>query len=427
MEFIICDLLDDFEEVDMDFEMNTGASARRIKELTMKKIHKEETKNCRGMSVLMKVAVAAAILASLTIPVMAAAGFHFTDWLEGIGNESKEAYEVRYSTWEETEGFWQISLTAKDLTTEGMTLVCREVQDSPVTGSLKINGGYCLERWNGETFEAMTAAAEIPPEESREIMDGDSFELEINWVDTYGQLEPGRYRLYKTFTYTYSDGSTIELRDWAEFRIFNEEMTPYIEQCGNALDELLLKKDSHIQFTRRWYGADPEKESGYIASQIWRSGEDYLICNTTEDNTTGTGGTFAELLLEGKGYSCWDVADIFSGETNWESDALLTSEENQFDLWYYYLSMDETQVGEIWVEEQEIVVLTSYTAESGDVVWKEFSYCFDDAGNLVSAEVSYLPEPMCAEDEKRLSCTMVVQDTAAEEIAKVIAIQNVEN
>ena len=147
MEWNIADLLDDLDPVELDIRPVSGASAERIKEVTMKKIHKYEKPRRRSNSAFFKVALVAAVLASLAIPVVAATGFHFTDWLKGLAGESQEDYDTRYYTWEETEGFWQVSLSAKNLTSEGMTLECREVQDSPVTGSLTIHSGGVLEQW----------------------------------------------------------------------------------------------------------------------------------------------------------------------------------------------------------------------------------------------------------------------------------------
>lgn len=426
MEFNISDLLDDLHEVNVDIHPNSGASAKRIKELTMKKIHSETKPRHRTLSAFSKILIAAAVLASLAIPVMAATGFHFTDWLEGLANESMEESQVGYNSWEQTEGFWQVSLTAKDLTREGMTLVCKEVQDSPVTGILEVQGGYRLERWNGESFEEMPASAQVPVEESRELRDGDSFEVAVNWKNVYGSLESGRYRLYKTFTYTYSDGKTMELSDWAEFRIFNEDMTPYIAQCKAALEELLQRESSHIDFTNYWYNASADEVSGCDSFEIWKSGENYLLRHTM-GNDSSNSVCFGQMLLGEEGYeiNSWNSEDILSGAAQWEYDELISPELNQFDVWHFYLSMNETQVGEIWVEENEIIILESYYVEGNGDVYTEYTYRFDADGKLVSGEVNHLPEPWCAEEEKRLSSVMVVNETSAAEIANVIAAQNV--
>lgn len=415
MEWNISDLLDDLDHVELEIRPNTGASAERIKELTMKKIHKYETPRRRSTSVLFKVALIAAVLASLAIPVMAATGFHFTDWLKGLAGESQEDYDTRYYTWEETEGFWQVSLSAKNLTPQSMTLECREVQDSPVTGSLTIHSGGVLERWNGEAFEKI---GELSTGENREIKDLDCFEETVTWADVCGSLESGRYRLLKTFTYTFSNGTTAELTDWAEFRIFNEEMTPYIEQCKAALEELRSRPVSYVE-----YG----QFSGLTSThEIWRSGDDYLLRDNTEFN--GNSILWGHMIYRGEGYeiNSWNSEDIRSGAAQWEYDELIVSPDlNTFDMWYYTFSLDETQVGELWAEENEIVVVTNHTNGEGDYVYKEYTYRFDDAGNLTYAELNYLPQPWCDDSLKRLGNTLTVRDITPEAAAEVMTAQQV--
>lgn len=380
----------------------------------MKKIHNEDRPR-RGLSTLGKIALAAAIIASLAIPVMAATGFLLTDWLEGLSEESKEDEKVRYSTWEETEGFWAVDLTAKDLTREGMTLVCREAQDSPVTGSLVIHGGFRLEQWNGEAFEPIGAS---DAGESREIKDLDCFEEAVTWSDICGPLESGRYRLYKTFTYTYSDGTTTELANWAEFRIFNEEMTPYINQCKDALEELRNREASYVEYSR-YIGLT-------ATAEVWRSGEDYLLRDAME--FAGNSTLWGRMVMDGAGYeiNSWNGEDILSGAAEWEYDDLiaLPDMKSTFENWFYAFSLEEALVGEIWAEENEIVVLTSYQDYDG-YQYKEYTYRFDASGKLTGAEINYLPEPWCEEEQKRLGYTMVVHDISAEEAARVFTAQNV--
>ena len=422
MEFDISDLLDDLQDVSVDIRTDTDASARRIKELTMKKIHSEKKTKRRGASALVKLGLAAAIIATLAIPVMAATGFHFADWLKGLEGESYKDYEVRYYTWEETEGFWQVSLTAKDLTPEGMTLVCKEVQDSPVTGSLTIHGGGWLERWNGEAFEKIGT---LPDGESREIKDLDCFEETVNWTDACGTLESGRYRLCKSFTYTFSDGTTAELTDWAEFRIFNEDMTPYINRCKAALEELLNREYFHISFAQYSYGESAEDVTEQIDNEFWRSGDKYLVVRAFENNVAS--GRYGELLLGDEGYwiNSWNNDDVMQGAQKWDYDHLISPELNSFDLWHFWLSPDDSQVGEIWVEENTISLTCAAYPEPNLAKYTEYIFRFDDSGKLIGGELWHLSEPNCPQEEKWMQCEMTVHDDADDEIAQVIDGQNV--
>ena len=427
MEFNIPDLLDDFRDETVPIQPCTQFSPDRIKELTMKKVHKYENKRRRGLSFVTKMLVAAIIITSLAIPVMAATGFQLTDWLEGLNISNYTEWQTHYESWENTEGFWQVGLTARDLSREGMTLSVREAQDSPVTGSLMMKDGYWLEKWNGEAFEKMTAAAEIPAGEAREIKDGDEFEISVNWAEAYGSLESGRYRLVKEFTYTYSDGKTAELTDWAEFRIFNEDMTPYIEQCKNALDELLNRESSHISLEQYSYGENPEDMAEQIDNEFWRSGDKYFMTRAFQNLRENLSGRFGELLLGNEGYwiNSWVNDDVTQGAQKWEYDDLISPDLNSFDLWHFWFSVTDSQVGEIWVEENTISLTCVAYPEPDIAQYSEYIFRFDEAGNLVGGELWRMPELNCPQEEKWISCKLTVHDTSAEEINKTIAAQRV--
>ena len=358
---------------------------------------------------------------------MAATGFKLTDWLDGLNKPDYEQWQAHYESWENTEGFWQISMTARELTREGMTLSLREAQDSPVTGNLTVHGGYWLEHWNGEAFEKMTPNGEIPAEADREIRDGGEFEIPVNWMDSYGPLESGRYRLGKEFTYTYSDGKTAKLTDWAEFRIFNEDMTPYIEQCKDALDELLNREHSHILLDTYSYALAPDEITELFSFEIWRNQDNHLLTWSFQDYRENRNGRWGEMLLGEKGYhiNSWINDDIMQGAKDWEYDNLLAPDLNQFDIWHFYLAFTDSNVGEIWLDESTIT-LTCVEYPQPDVAkYSEYIFCFDEAGNLVSGEKWYLTEPNCAQEDKWLNCKMTVHDTFPEDIVKTIEAQKV--
>lgn len=427
MELNIPDLLDGLQDESVPIHPCTQSSAARIKELTMKKIHKYEKPRGRGLSFVTKVLVAAIIITTLAIPVMAATGFQLTDWLEGLNKSDYKEWKTHYESWEKTEGFWQVSMTARDLTREGMTLSVREAQDTPVTGKLEIHDGYWLEHWNGEAFEKMTAASEAKAGENREIKDGDKFEIAVNWASAYGQLESGRYRLGKEFTYTYSDGKTAKLTEWAEFRIFNEDMTPYIRECKDTLDELLNREYSHISLEQFAYGENQDDLTERFINEFWRSGDNYMMIRTVQNLRENMGGSFGDLLLGDEGYyiSTWPDDDVMQGAQRWEYDNLLSAELNSFDLWHFWLMPTDSNVGEIWVEENTITLTCAEYPEPDLASYTEYVFRFDEAGNLVEGELWRMPEPNCPQEEKWISCRMTVHDTSAEDITRAIEAQKV--
>lgn len=427
MELNISDLLDGLQDETVSIQPCRDASSERIRELAMKKVHKYEKPRKRSLPFVSRLLIAAMLIAALAIPVMAATGFRLTDWLEGLNKSDLTEWKAHYESWENTEGFWQIGLTARDVTREGMTLCVQEVQDSPVTGKLEIHGDWWLEHWNGEQFEKMSASAPVSPMESREIKDGDSFETAVNWAQAYGELESGRYRLGRDFTYTYSDGRTVRLTDWAEFRIFNEDMTPYIEQCKAAMDELLSREHSHIMLETYSYRIGPEEASEFYSYETLRNGDNYMLIRSMEDYMEDRTRRWGDLLLGNVAINInsWIGDDVMQGADVWQYDHLMSSDLNSFDLWHFGLSFTDSKVGEIWVEEDTIGLMCAETSGSEVVRYSEHIFRFDDAGRLVGGELWYLPYPGCTEEEKWISCNMTAYDTSAEEIAKVIAAQNV--
>jgi len=334
MELNISDLLDGLQDETVSIQPCRDASSERIRELTMKKVHKYEKPRKRSLSFVSRLLIAAMLIAALAIPVMAATGFRLTDWLEGLNKSDLTEWKAHYESWENTEGFWQIGLTTRDVTREGMTLCVQEVQDSPVTGKLEIHGDWWLEHWNGEQFEKMSASAPVSPMESREIKDGDYFETAVNWAQAYGELESGRYRLGRDFTYTYSDGRTVRLTDWAEFRIFNEDMTPYIEQCKAAMDELLSREHSHIMLETYSYRIGPEEASEFYSYETLRNGDNYMLIRSMEDYMEDRTRRWGDLLLGNVAINInsWIGDGVMQGEDVWHYDNLMSSDLNSFDL-----------------------------------------------------------------------------------------------
>lgn len=427
MELNIPDLLDGLQDESVPIQPCTQSSGERIKELTMKKIHKYEKPRGRGLPFVTKVLVAAIIITTLAIPVMAATGFQLTDWLEGLNKSDYKEWKTHYESWEKTEGFWQVSMTARDLNREGMTLYIREAQDSPVTGKLEIHDGYWLEQWNGSVFEKMTAASDTKAGENREVKDGDKFEVAVNWEAAYGSLESGRYRLGKEFTYTYTDGTTCVLTEWAEFRIFNEDMTPYIEQCKNALDELLNRENSHILLDTYSYAVTPTEATDLFSFEIWRNRDNSFMTWSFQDYRENRSGCWGELLLGKEAYhiNSWVDDNIMQGAETWKYDNLLSAELNSFDLWHFWLMPTDSNVGEIWVEENTITLTCAEYPEPDLASYTEYVFRFDEAGNLVEGELWRMPEPNCPQEEKWISCRMTVHDTSAEDITRAIEAQKV--
>lgn len=119
------------------------------------------------------------------------------------------------------EGFpnWGLTLSVKDVTESGLTLVCTQ-SGGELTGELQTGSDYKLivlkEAWEdvptiiedyGWTAEAYMIAKD------------DVTEFEIKWEWLYGKLPAGTYRLVKGFTDFRESGDYDNFAYWTEFEI----------------------------------------------------------------------------------------------------------------------------------------------------------------------------------------------------------------
>ena len=119
------------------------------------------------------------------------------------------------------EGFpnWGLTLSVKDVTESGLTLVCTQ-SGGELTGELQTGSDYKLivlkEAWEdvptiiedyGWTAEAYMVAKD------------DVTEFEYNWEWLYGKLPAGIYRLVKGFTDFRESGDYDNFAYWTEFEI----------------------------------------------------------------------------------------------------------------------------------------------------------------------------------------------------------------
>lgn len=421
MEFNISDLLDDLQEVTADIRPQESASASRIEELTMKKIHhSEETPKHRGLSAFSKILIAAAILASLALPVMVAAGFHFTDWVDGMFQQGT-SYDNDYSQgnhWDVSG--WNLELNVKDSSAAGLTLICQDIGLPEKEGTLTAGKDYWLDRWDGERYVRLSD--ETYQEETHAIASRDTVSWQIKWLDSYGLLEAGTYRIGKTFLYTADSGETEEITVCAKFRVFTEDMSGYIETCRAAFTALQSQESYHLTFYH--YPTDTNIDYSYYTTEIWKSGEDYLeeLRYINEDGSLHARKGY--LLRDGVGYKLYWAGDsVLSGISQWEdADWIVPATFENWDLFLDVTEMD-LEIGELYVEGNKINLLLGWTGLSGNPIYREVTYELDEQDALVSIRRSTVP--YLGYNDRVLDYALEVHDTSAREIADTIAAQNV--
>lgn len=118
---------------------------------------------------------------------------------------------------------WGLTLSVKDVTPSGMTLVCTQSggQFTEEFGSLITGESYYLVKIKNKRGKLVptvikdygfNAIAYIVP------LNTDT-EFKIDWEWLYGELKPGTYRLVKGFTEMRENGNHIDAEYWVEFVI----------------------------------------------------------------------------------------------------------------------------------------------------------------------------------------------------------------
>ena len=117
---------------------------------------------------------------------------------------------------------WGLTLSVKDVTPSGLTLVCTqsggEITRELITGEsyylMKVKnkkGKYLSNVRGGSDFDFNAVAYMIP-------MNTDT-EFNVDWKQMYGELKPGTYRLVKGFTELRENGNHNDADYWVEFVI----------------------------------------------------------------------------------------------------------------------------------------------------------------------------------------------------------------
>ena len=206
---------------------------------------------------------------------------------------------------------WGLTLTAKDVTPAGCTLVFTQSGGNP-TGELNSGSPFTLERYkNGQWTEVEKIIQEFDWTDEGWIINNDtSTEFKHVWSDIYGELSAGKYRISKSVHDWRAPGDYDEKMYYAYFEISDKEtsatsaakkypaLTALTEEQENKLKEDFAAYRSHIwtdakseeMFIIHYYGT----YNGSEVVVMWRSGYD-----TTSDLKEVTVGDRTFILESG--------------------------------------------------------------------------------------------------------------------------------
>ena len=183
---------------------------------------------------------------------------------------------------------WGVKLTVKDITSSGLTIVCRQ-QDGAPTGELQTGSPFTLERLdNGPWVEVETI---IPKDsicwtmEAWRIMPDEIVEWSVDWSYLYGELPAGSYRISKSIMDFRGSGDYDQQLYYAGFDIIEKNTDTWISVEHEGFGVSLPYVDGWEYEIEEYagegmsYGINyrPVGENGWIRFHYWDS---FGVCGT---------------------------------------------------------------------------------------------------------------------------------------------------
>ena len=323
--------------------------------------------------------------------------------------------------WKFLNASWQFAFGAEDFTTTSITLTHSESSDGHK--SLVADEGFWLEELvDGKWCYVDEGKTKVDSEKVSITVSGtqtDSYK--IDWSDSYGELEPGFYRLGRYYTVTLNSGETETNVCYAKFRIMDDTMEQLLQKCGNAFDALLNGSNYHVYVTN-WM--TQYEYSYYMTTEVWKNGADYLS-ETRYVNRADSGileGRRGGLMRNGSRFDLeWSGDSVTSPIASWQSNTYM--EESTFQLWTFALEWYYSRIEEVVQNGNQISIIETYDFDN-KYENTEITITFDEEGKITAMTSAYLPTRDCAEKNKIIDVEMVVRDTSAAETAQVIDSQD---
>ena len=343
MEYKITDLLDEMQDISVSVEGNNRVDCDHIKNLTLQRVRAAKHGDKRrflGGSI--KAALVAAAILCLSATVLATVGEGIPNLFETaseptdpfdsgvyVGSVSKN-YEI---------GGYVVDLTAEAVKPSGLTLTCHEWGTQLKYGTLRVDGGYWLEKWNGMSYERYKPEVTVTDGLLAEIRPGTQYNWPINWEEHYGQLAPGYYRIGRMLVH--SDGARVEneTRAYAKFVVLEADMRYVYDRYEAELQELMTGETQHLT----WQVFPKESAYDSYTMEMWHAGEDYLACLRDLDADGTVLSHSGMLFANGKGYRLtWEDGDVTGAVVEYKEDETVVPE--LFCYWEAFLKVSDAGI-----------------------------------------------------------------------------------
>ena len=343
MEYRITDLLDEMQEISVSVEENNRVDCDRIKNLTLQRVRafrRGGKSRFGGFSI--KAALVAAAILCLSATVLAAVGDGIPNLFETaseptdpfdsgvyVGSVSK-SYEA---------GSYVVHLTAEAVRPSGLTLICHEWGTQLKNGTLRVDGGYWLEKWNGMSYERYKPEVTVTDGLSVEICPGDEYRWTINWEKYYGHLAPGYYRIGRTLLHCDGALAESETKVYAKFAVLEADIRHVYDRYEAELQELMTGETHHLT----WQVFPKESAYDSYTMELWHAGADYLACLRYLDAEGKLLSHSGMLFANGKGYRLtWEDGDVTGAVVEYKEDETVVPE--LFCYWEAFLKVSDAGI-----------------------------------------------------------------------------------
>lgn len=181
--------------------------------------------------------------------------------------------------------------------------ISAETWTAEAEGTLEVGTEYWIEKWNGTAYQEIHTLDGNPWIVPVQTLDcNGEFSWAADYAESYGQLEPGHYRLGMMIALVPPTGEKTEMGCYAKFQVYTNDIKPYVDTYVNAFNALLNGDTFHVR-VKEYYGESSMAGDKYSITEVWKAGQDYFQHCVTYYMDHTFCWDWGDLLRNGKGHT----------------------------------------------------------------------------------------------------------------------------
>lgn len=311
---------------------------------------------------------------------------------------------------------WIIDEAAIELSAEPpidgiVTITCKEWGHN-AEGALVVGSEYWIEKWNGTTYEEIPTRDRTPWIVSeQEVACGTESSWTVNYLEKYGELVAGEYRIGMMFSKESPDGEIAQLGCYAKFNVQEAAYAPTLEAFTASLNNILNAKSYHI--IRYSYDLPYFSPFSAVRTEILKFGDNYAECNIrkSKDSDEWTTEGDGRLYRNGVGYDIeWSEDSVNTIPTAWSEADYVTAEVPLWSIFFDSAYQDAIDVT-IADNQLRIIALTGVKMDK----FYEMRIFFAGDGSIYRMECAGIPDKTYAEEDRELWSVVEILTTSPED------------